>query len=166
MNTKEKYYLFAYGKIQKGQPFHSILLKSKFIGYDSIKGFMLLDMKDIPVAIASKLSQRSKIYVEVYEVSRNEIKVLDNLYDAPNKFNRAIVKSVKGMFGVLYFAENRKSSLKGFGKIIKTDWNKYVEDCNKKEEKKKKRKIEEELRKTEEENKKKAKNNKKKEVAK
>jgi hypothetical protein len=79
----------------------------------------------------------ASIVVERYEVTEQLIHDLDSYYNVPKYYNRMIVTSNSGKRGILYFAEENKSKLKGVGTPIPNgNWLSYM----KIEEKLKKRK--------------------------
>lgn len=136
---EKKYQLFIYGYCQRGQKDNYLLKNSRYIGMESLKGWNMMLLDEFPIAVKNKniYNMNASIVVERYEVTEQLIHDLDLYYDVPKYYNRMIVTSNSGKRGILYFAEEKKSLLKGVGTPIPNgNWLSY----SKIEEKLKKRK--------------------------
>lgn len=145
---EKKYQLFIYGYCQKGQRDHNHLKECKYKNMDIIKGWNMILLNDFPIAVKNKniYNMGSMIIVEHYEVTESVIHNLDKYFNVPEYYNRDIVKTVTGKRGILYFAEENKSKLKGTGTFIPNgDWLSFQKYENKKELTKKRRSVQKKL---------------------
>jgi len=143
MMKNNKYILFIYGDCLRNMTNSHLLKDSKYLGNSFIKGFGIIDIQDLPLAIVAKYPyNNSKINVEKYEVSEKLItRILDPYFNVPKYYNRRLVRDVSGSTGILYFGEEKTSKIKGRGTYVPNgDWRTYVLKKTLKENLKEKRK--------------------------
>lgn len=137
-----KYILFIYGDCLRNMKNSHILKDSKYLGDSFIKGFGIIDIQNLPLAIVAKYpNNNAMINVEKYEVSENLItRTLDTYFNAPKYYTRKVVRDVSGSTGILYFGEEKTSKIKGKGTYVPNgDWRTYMLKKSSKEELKEKR---------------------------
>ena len=83
-------YLFVYGTLKRGFPYHNLLKDSKFI--DSAltqKKFIMYSNGSYPLIFPDETNKKSG-YVkgEVYSVDKNILKILDEFEDVPEEYLR------------------------------------------------------------------------------
>lgn len=100
------YNLFVYGTLRRNCPGHSYLKNSEFIGYDYIKGFIMLDFGDYPMIFESV--PENSVAVEIYKVDEYTLYEIDRFeeyygYGNPeNLYSRTVVVSASGYSGYIY----------------------------------------------------------------
>ncbi len=111
--------VFVYGSLKQGFSNSYLLSSSKFITKAEIKGNMY-SLGAYPVA---DLEGEGIIKGEVYEISPNNLIILDTLEGYPNFYNRRVVTTLDKRHKVItYFIEHNR--IKRFELIKSGEWNK------------------------------------------
>lgn len=145
IKKQRKFKIFVYGNCQRGLSEHRMLKNAKYEGLDYINGWLMLDMGGMAMVIKPRSKMiKPNIVVEVYTIMESEIFKFDSYYKCPKNMTRELVKSGRGVLGILYFAEEHKSAIKGRGYGVPNgDWQTYQKKKEKKEKRRKERREEE-----------------------
>jgi len=120
MNT-----IFVYGTLRKKQTNSSYLKKTEFIGFDRVKGFIMLDFGDYPMIFES--GNDNIIKVEIYRIDDYTLKQIDQLEEyygegsIDNLYSRLPVESLSGIKGFIYTGGN-VNDYKNLDIIESGDW--------------------------------------------
>lgn len=147
MKTKKKTYkIFIYGMCQKGQPHHGIMKNAIYNGVDCILNWIMVDITDRAIVLPFRNHyNRGSIIVEVYTIPAEDLSKYDEFFNCPKELTREVVRSKRGVEGILYFLKENESTLKGKGKPVKDgNWVNYVLRNKKKKDMKDRRKKNEE----------------------
>lgn len=136
----EKEYILIYGNCRKSMPHTKLLIKYKHVMNDYLHGFMLLDIKGIPVLV--KGHKNNKTLVEIYECDSTLIRKMKRYYNHPhlNKIKELEMKD--GSKAYVFYIDPTNS---GTGLPVSSgDWVTYLKEKKLNDKKKKKKKKDEE----------------------
>ena len=117
--------LFVYGTLRKGESGSGLLKNSEFIGFDRVKGFIMLDFGDYPMIFESGNDYHIK--VEIYRVDEYTLEQIDLFEEyygdgsAGNLYTRKTVESLSGKWGFIYIGENI-DLYRNISIIVSGDW--------------------------------------------
>ncbi len=111
----------VYGTLKRGMVNHRLLIGSQFLGDDRLVDMVLYELEEFP---AGQLEQSDGIHVEVYEVSKRVLAMLDKLEEVdqeiPEKglYRRAQCDTRFGVAWIYLY----NGALKGFPKLTSGSW--------------------------------------------
>ena len=79
--------IFVYGTLKKGGKNHFFLQDSKFIRYETLKGYSIYDIKH-GFPLMFKTEENSKVYGEVYEIDSDTLMRIDGLENEGRFYER------------------------------------------------------------------------------
>jgi gamma-glutamylaminecyclotransferase len=96
-------FVFVYGTLKKNFNNHYLLERSKFEGKATISGFKMVDLGAFPGAVRTE--DQSVIHGEVYSISLDTLKRLDQLEGHPDFYKRERVSTKYGQAWVYALPE-------------------------------------------------------------
>lgn len=102
--------IFVYGTLRKNQANSAYLKKAEFVGFDYIKGYIMLDFDDYPMIFES--GNDNIIKVEIYIIDDYTLEKIDCLEEyygegcIDNLYSRQTVESLSGIRGFIYTGGN------------------------------------------------------------
>lgn len=72
----------VYGTLKRGMANHQLLISSRFLGDDRLVNIALYELEEFP---AARLDESDGIHVEVYEVSKEVLFILDKLEEVDHE---------------------------------------------------------------------------------
>ena len=133
--------LFVYGSLRKGFPNHYLVEDSPYIGeFTTVEKYLMVGTKSksFPYILYEKYAiadQATKIIGEVYDISEDTLKKIDQLEGHPDTYLRLRVCITNGndfIFSSIYILENidiieeiYKNIGDRFGIVVSGDWKKY-----------------------------------------
>jgi len=139
----KKHTIFIYGNCLRGMDNNVMLGEtSKYLGNDIIIGWGLIDIQNYPLAIEARFPRhKTHIRVETYEIDSKVLKKLEKYFNFPKMYDKKIVVSKKNIKGLIFYGNDRKSTLQGTGiPVPDGDWRTYSKVKNNRLELKEKRK--------------------------
>lgn len=126
MNEVSEYTVFVYGTLRKGEIYSSLLEKAEYTAADMVKGFILRDLGEYPMAF--ERGDDSLIAIEIYKIDQFTLHQLDILEgyiegDESSLYHRKTVQSISGKSGYIYYGKDEKKYL-SYDIIPCGDWKK------------------------------------------
>lgn len=116
----------VYGSLRKGLSNHSVIEKSRLLGFDFVEGFSMYPInKSNGFPFALQDNSENSIKVEVYEINNESTKMrLDSLEGYPSFYDRVIIDTEFGKCWIYVLNMEKDTS----SMVSISDWKKYLEE--------------------------------------
>ena len=86
--------VFVYGTLRKGEENHGLLARARMLGTTKADdGYTMIDLGDYPAVISNG---KNAVFGEVYEISEDMLKGVDELEECPDYYRRMLIATPYG----------------------------------------------------------------------